>query len=511
MGGFFGKKQDKPSPSGRKAAEAANVRKSVRRVVPGAGKAPSSAASQRPARPAPEPAAPSAPAAADDVIDLPEAAAAPVAAPARARPAAPIAEPEFAGSLQAPAPSGPSRSGDEALLKFLTGEAPAGEQRVQLISADQAAAARSKAESEQIPLDVALVQMGFVTEEALVDALSQATFVPHLKVDKYEVRKKALDAISRADAERYGVFPVDKLGNLLTLAMVNPLDSEALRALETKTGLDIKKVVATRTEIATAIDKYYGGKVAASEQSRSFSQEVPEQPAVLEVPTLDVIEPVTPVAAPPPVAAAAPVPAAAPAAAPPVAAGEIQDLEDLLGGEEVAPTIVEPVSIAPEAVGETVEHVEVGIAPSAAARAEPELAFVDAPRPGTGALSRSAASELDLEKTDAIKPPPKPAGAGLDLDLDLGPPPSAPAPAAAPPAPAEPAVPAAPARPAARVVDLVPVSEEEFRNAIRHGRAKPFERWLAAQTRPRILNAVAVEKELDGLLAGLYATAQRVA
>ncbi|MCS6970847.1 MAG: hypothetical protein NZ552_07565, partial [Planctomycetes bacterium] len=90
-------------------------------------------------------------------------------------------------------------------------------------------------------------------------------------------------------------------------------------------------------------------------------------------------------------------------------------------------------------------------------------------------------------------------------------PPSAPAPAAAPPAPAEPAVPAAPARPAARVVDLVPVSEEEFRNAIRHGRAKPFERWLAAQTRPRILNAVAVEKELDGLLAGLYATAQRVA
>ena len=41
-------------------------------------------------------------------------------------------------------------------------------------------------------------------------------------------------------AFRQSYFPVDKLGSLLTMAMVNPLDQETIRSLEGKTGLDIK-------------------------------------------------------------------------------------------------------------------------------------------------------------------------------------------------------------------------------------------------------------------------------
>jgi len=59
------------------------------------------------------------------------------------------------------------------------------------------------------------VRLGLITEDQLVNALSQETWVPHLKVDKYEIRKKALDTITKEDAQHFGVFPVDKLGSLL--------------------------------------------------------------------------------------------------------------------------------------------------------------------------------------------------------------------------------------------------------------------------------------------------------
>ena len=101
-----------------------------------------------------------------------------------------------------------------------------------------------------------------MAEDQLVNALTQECWVPHLKVDKYEIRKKALDTIGEEDARAFSVLPVDKLGSILNLAMVNPLDAEAISALEGKTGLDIKKVVATRSEIEEGISKYYGGEVA---------------------------------------------------------------------------------------------------------------------------------------------------------------------------------------------------------------------------------------------------------
>jgi hypothetical protein len=65
-------------------------------------------------------------------------------------------------------------------------------------------------------------------------------------------------------------------------------------------------------------------------------------------------------------------------------------------------------------------------------------------------------------------------------------------------------------RSGSKVVNLVPVLEEEFRYAISHGKSKVFERWVALQSRNRIINAVAVEKELEPIMAKLYASPRKV-
>ncbi len=163
-----------------------------------------------------------------------------------------------------------SRSGDQPLLDFLIN-------KVSMINDEQAEQMRQRAESQDVAIDVVGVKMELYTEDELVNALTQECWVPHLKVDKYDIRKKALDTISSADAKKFSVLPVDKLGGILNLAMVNPLDNEAIRVLESKTGLDIKKVVATRSEIDQGIAKYYGGEVEISNESMQISQDLAPQ------------------------------------------------------------------------------------------------------------------------------------------------------------------------------------------------------------------------------------------
>ena len=507
MGLFGNKKNDAKQAAGSARKPVTEVpqstRKSVRRVVATGkvgGKHPASAPQRIPTSPVQRPSAAPVEDPGLDDVQLPPAFAEIEAldlgsviqptSPTRdigsgSKPILSSQAPDFSGSLGGARNSGPSRTGDQVLLEFLTGKGA-------LLTPEQAAAVQVKAEGEVIALDEAAVRMGVLTEDQLVNSLSQETWVPHLKVDKYEIRKKALDTITREDAQHFGVFPVDKLGNLLTLAMVNPLDAEAIRQLEAKTGLDIKKVVATRGEVALAIDKYYGGKVVASEGSRSFSQDVPEKPRsatqmLHKGPEASVPTPIVPMRSPSFDITPSKQAAMAANIAPDISA-DIQDIEDLLAGEEtIAPAILEPVSIKPEESNDALELTDAPITQAINRESELEFGLHEDTKSGTGALSRQEPSSIDLEKTDAIVPPTaKPA-----------------------PKPGRGELRSATARIAAghagtKVVNLVPVLEEEFRYAISHGKSKIFERWVALQSRNRIVNAVTVEKELDGVLAGLY-------
>ncbi len=466
--------------------------------------------------------------------------------------------PKFAGALNigSARKGGPCRTGDDALMDFLQNKAS-------LIDAGQAGSVRSKADQEALPIDVAAVQLGFITEDQMVNALTQECWVPHLKVDKYEIRKKALDTIARDDAMHYGVFPVDKLGSLLTLAMVNPLDAETIRVLEAKTSLDIKKVVATRSEITQGIEKYYSGQVQVAEVSRSFTQDI-EPKSVTQM--------MSKVAAPPPSTSQSPPSRQLPAVhqPPPAPAPadnivpEIQDIDDLLSSDEaIAPAIIEPISLKADAeivpmepavhTPQVVEAIEAIEAPPLVA--PPPLTVAPPPLlPGDLSFEEAPAAEVQqqsltrkVQPTAPAKPPlPAPEFEFADAPISA-PPPKRPAPAPTPSAPPAPVAPprapaptpaARPAEPAAKasgtaaqakggpsatsrfvgtgrteksgVINLIPVMEEEFQHAITHGKSHVFEKWVGLQSRNRIINAQVVDNEMETLLAGLYASPRQV-
>ena len=587
MGGFFGKGKDKHQAKGKQDEKpsAPVIRPSRRAVVAGGAfstkriavagaQLPAEGSSGLASRPVADPppreitasvfAKPKGPPPTSDSDHLVLQPNAPVARPETKGPTSSSSAPQFSGSLTSlTRTKGPSRSGDAALVDFMVGKAS-------LITADQAELAQSKAQREGIPLDVAAVSLNLITEDQLVNALTQECWVPHLKVDKYEIRKKALDTISKEDAIHYGVFPVDKLGSLLTLAMVNPLDADTIRGLEGKTNLDIKRVVATRSEIQQGIEKYYSGKVEAKDTSISFTADAAMQTKSVtqmlgKVKSTEVV-----------------------AAAPPES--EIQDIEDLLTEDEViAPSIIAPVvDVAPLVVpvGEIFEHgepeiievsgLEAGTVPLPAlpviAAPEAEV-FTPTPAPfrlddvplaapapeatAQPATQRVTAPEFDLDDIDTLAPAIRPATDSQTRSSLAGqftPPavpqlpvvqptqaqstPPFPLPLAAPPtgpiarpstAATRPASgthvrpdPGASARPSGsssnlfpartsvgrvaspKVVNLIPVLEEEFQHAITHGKAHVFEKWVGLHSRNRIINAFAVEAEFDSLLAEVF-------
>ena len=348
MGMFGGKKPEKDEKSQRRE-KPTTARRSRRIVQPGAAGKPKTAATpgggtkqrspdpQVRRKPAAERSAPARPSnkapSVDDMLDLDDFA---TDTPKPTKPAAAdVPDLDFQGSLggEPDLSGGPCRSGDAVLLEFLVGKA-------ELVTQEQAQSAQLLAQDEGLPLDAALVRQEAITEDALVHALAGESWVPYLKVDKYEIRKKALNTISAEEARHFGVLPVDKLGSVLNLAMVNPLDQETIREIEAKTGLEVNRVVATRSEIERCISKYFGGEAGAPaapahEESRRFEQDTDLHDATA-----------TQAVAPP-----APAAATAPAAEESLASDDfldIADIDDLLGsGDEVAPSLVEPVALEP--------------------------------------------------------------------------------------------------------------------------------------------------------------------
>ncbi|MDD4692275.1 GspE/PulE family protein [Eubacterium aggregans] len=117
-------------------------------------------------------------------------------------------------------------------------------------------------------LGAILVDSGYVTEEQVLTALAKRLDLKVIRMADLVVDMTAAAEIPRNIAEKYGVIPVaEKQGHLL-VALNDPLDFYALEDLRMITGKIIDTVLATREEIAKAIDATYSeieAKKAASE------------------------------------------------------------------------------------------------------------------------------------------------------------------------------------------------------------------------------------------------------
>ena len=103
-----------------------------------------------------------------------------------------------------------------------------------------------------------LVERGFVTESDLMAAISQGLGIPPVNLARMRLDPSLKTLISRDMALQYQLIPVSCMGQMLTVAMADPLNVFALDTIATTTGLAVNPLLATSKEIRDAINQYYG-------------------------------------------------------------------------------------------------------------------------------------------------------------------------------------------------------------------------------------------------------------
>ncbi len=105
-----------------------------------------------------------------------------------------------------------------------------------------------------------LVNLGYAKEDEIAQALTVQYGFPYLPLECYEINVEAMRLIPQNVCEQYNLIAIDKIGDLLTIAMSNPLNIQAIEDVELLAHCKIQVFVSTMTDVSNAIKKYYQKK-----------------------------------------------------------------------------------------------------------------------------------------------------------------------------------------------------------------------------------------------------------
>ncbi len=111
-----------------------------------------------------------------------------------------------------------------------------------------------------------LIRMGLTTEEDITQALAIQHDFPYLPLASYEIDSEALKLIPENLAREHHILPIDKMNDILTVVMANPLDSKVIERIEALTKCKIEIFVSTYTEIKEAIERCYAPSKSTESQ-----------------------------------------------------------------------------------------------------------------------------------------------------------------------------------------------------------------------------------------------------
>jgi type IV pilus assembly protein PilB len=107
-------------------------------------------------------------------------------------------------------------------------------------------------------LGAALMRLGLVTEDALVQCLQRQLGLPLIDLNEVAVDEGAIAFVKEDVAKKYGAIPVEiQARSTLIVAMADPLNVAALEDLRFHAGMFIQPVLARPSQIAEAIERYY--------------------------------------------------------------------------------------------------------------------------------------------------------------------------------------------------------------------------------------------------------------
>ncbi|MFH1877565.1 MAG: hypothetical protein ABH883_02010 [Candidatus Omnitrophota bacterium] len=102
-----------------------------------------------------------------------------------------------------------------------------------------------------------LVKLGYVNERDIVQALTEQYGFPYLPLEIYEINKEAVKVVPENVARQYSFVPVDVIGDILTVAMSDPLNGKAIEDIEMITRKKVQVFITTVTSVHETLKKLF--------------------------------------------------------------------------------------------------------------------------------------------------------------------------------------------------------------------------------------------------------------
>ncbi|MCK4994776.1 MAG: hypothetical protein KAS13_07005 [Candidatus Omnitrophica bacterium] len=126
-----------------------------------------------------------------------------------------------------------------------------------VLSAEQLTQALELQKKDSITFAQAIVTLGVLGEEDLVSTMVTQFGYPYLQLVNYEIEPEIVKIIPKSIAEKYSLVAIDKIGNILTIAMADPLNASALDEIRKETGLNVEAFISTFSDINNAVAQFY--------------------------------------------------------------------------------------------------------------------------------------------------------------------------------------------------------------------------------------------------------------
>ncbi|MBN2058653.1 MAG: Flp pilus assembly complex ATPase component TadA [Candidatus Saganbacteria bacterium] len=127
-----------------------------------------------------------------------------------------------------------------------------------LLSEEQIKSAIEEGRESGTTLIKSILKRNLVDEMALITFLEKEMDIPRVDLSTYLIDKKVLNLVPFATARKYKIMPLFKVGDVLTIATVDPFDILALDEIRSKSRCDVEPMVAAPKDIDNAINQYYG-------------------------------------------------------------------------------------------------------------------------------------------------------------------------------------------------------------------------------------------------------------
>ncbi len=127
-----------------------------------------------------------------------------------------------------------------------------------LVKAEQLAEAERLRKADGGRIDRALVELGYIDEEALLRVMSEELAIPIVDLASITIDVETLRSLPPKLVYRKNLVPLSRSNGALTVATSDPFDLYAFDEVRLMTGLEVRPVLATQGEIDKVIKAHYG-------------------------------------------------------------------------------------------------------------------------------------------------------------------------------------------------------------------------------------------------------------